>query len=80
MARLEALLDQFTVISAGLPNVIDEYARIKSYTLQIGHTMSHNDLWIAATCSVTRSRLITSDSDFDRLYPDVILRDYVQPF
>ena len=42
--------------------------------------MSHNDLWIAATCSVTRSRLITSDSDFDRLHPHVILRDYIQPF
>ena len=79
MANLEALLDEFTVISAGLPEVIDKYSMIKIHTLRIGHTMSHNDLWIAAACSATASRLITSDADFDRLHPHVILRDYIPP-
>jgi tRNA(fMet)-specific endonuclease VapC len=38
--------------------------------------MGKNDLWIAATASVTNSRLISSDKDFNHLngeYLDLLL-------
>ncbi len=33
-------------------------------------TMSHNDLWIAATAKVARATLLTTDRDFTHLSPD----------
>jgi predicted nucleic acid-binding protein len=37
--------------------------------------MGKNDLWIAATASVTNSALITTDKDFEHL--DGVYLDYV---
>jgi predicted nucleic acid-binding protein len=64
--------------------VIQKYAEIDAYSQdkirenRLGMTsrnMGKNDLWIAATTTVTQSKLITADNDFDHLdeeYFDVV--------
>lgn len=41
--------------------------------------MGDNDLWIAATAKVTGALLLTTDKDFDHLYPVHLQRDWINP-
>ena len=41
--------------------------------------MGKNDLWIAATAKATGATLLTTDKDFDHLYPGQINRIYIDP-
>ncbi len=41
--------------------------------------MGKNDLWIAATASVMQARLLTTDKDFDKLVPQFLARDWIDP-
>lgn len=58
---------------------IDAFSQGKLTNLPLGMTsrnMGKNDLWIAATASILKAKLITTDKDFqhlDRIYLDLIL-------
>jgi tRNA(fMet)-specific endonuclease VapC len=45
----------------------DIYARIKLDAERQGTPIDDNDLWIAATCLHLGARLVTSDTDFQRV-------------
>lgn len=77
--ELKKLLRQFLIIPVNSEDIIDRYAHIDAYSqgkhpehlLPNGITARNmsrkNDLWIAATASITQSTLLTTDSDFDHL-------------
>ena len=78
LAILERLLAKFVLVDIMAEKVIDRYVQIDAYS-QGKHpkhksgfsarNMGKNDLWIAATASVTESTLLTTDKDFDHLSP-----------
>jgi len=76
---MEGLLNYFTVIPLPFSNVIETYAEIDDYSRRNGVTIGKNDLWIAATASVTGARLLTTDRDFDHLDGVYLSRDWVDP-
>ena len=77
--RMEGLLNYFTVIPLPFSDVVQVYAEIDDYSRRNGVTMGKNDIWIAATASVTRARLLTTDKDFDHLDGVYLSRDWVDP-
>ncbi len=77
--RMEGLLSYFTVIPLPFADVVKTYAEIDDYSRRKGVTMGKNDIWIAATASVTGSRLLTTDKDFDHLDGVYLGRDWMDP-
>ena len=78
MSQLKKLLAEFLIIPVNDREIVDRYAEIDTYSqgklleksLPSGissRNMGKNDLWIAATASVTKTTLLTTDSDFDHL-------------
>lgn len=60
-------------------DVIERYADIDAAMVAAGRKLGKNDLWIAATASVYRVRLLTTDTDFDDLAPDYLELDWIDP-
>lgn len=87
---LDDLLRKLPVVDINDDQIIRRYAEIDAYSLgrnsakprpkgQTARPMGKNDLWIAATASVVKASLLTTDHDFDHLntiFLDVI---YVDP-
>ncbi len=76
--KLQKALKEFHVIDINAKDIIRRYAEIDAYSQGrlIGHplpygtssrNMGKNDLWIAATTSVTNTTLISTDKDFSHL-------------
>lgn len=76
--KLTELIRELVVIDINADDLIERYAVIDAYSqgklfdkpLPTGLTsrnMGKNDLWIAATASVTKATLITTDNDFVHL-------------
>ena len=76
---MDDLLDYFTIIPLPFSRVIAVYAEIDDFSRRSGVTMGKNDLWIAATASVTGTRLLTTDKDFDHLHGVYLERDWIDP-
>lgn len=74
---LKSLLREFVVVSVDSRPVLERYGEFHAWTRSIGRTLGHNDLWIAATAAATGAHLITTDTDFDPLYPDHIRRTVI---
>ena len=73
---IEQLIEDLIVVEVRYQDLIDAYVELETYSnkshpikskLGSAVKMGKNDLWIAATASVTQSKLITSDGDFDHL-------------
>lgn len=77
--QLQDLLDYFTVIPLPFSEIVAVYADIDDFSRRNGVTMGKNDLWIAATASVTGTRLLTTDKDFDHLDGVFLSRDWIDP-
>ncbi len=77
--EMERQLSYFTVVPLPFSRVISVYAEIDDYSRRSGVTIGKNDLWIAATASVTGTRLLTTDKDFDHLHGIYLERDWVDP-
>ncbi len=76
--QLKELLRELVVVDIHA-SVLEKYAEISDYLENIGQPMGQNDMWIAATASASNSWLLTTDTDFDRLHPTLIRREYVAP-
>ena len=76
---MERQLSYLTVIPLPFSRIIQIYAEIDDYSRRSGMAMGKNDLWIAATASVTGTRLLTTDKDFDHLHGIYLERDWVDP-
>jgi tRNA(fMet)-specific endonuclease VapC len=77
--QMEFYLGYFTRLSIDDPEIIRAYSVIDAHTQRIGQPLGKNDVWIAATASVTGARLLTTDKDFDRLGPVFLSRDWIDP-
>lgn len=73
---LTEVLKEYVVYPIKVREVIDRYAEIDAYSQNklpsnplgmSARNMGKNDLWIAATASVTGATLITTDKDFTHL-------------
>ena len=75
---LGELLRKLPVVDINNEQIIQRYAEIDAYSLskdrkrplpagQTARVMGKNDLWIAATTSVLKATLLTTDHDFDHL-------------
>lgn len=76
MQTLENGLDDFALIPIRSKDIIERYAEIDAYSQgkltgkplnMTSRNMGKNDLWIAATASITGAILLTTDPDFDHL-------------
>jgi len=74
---LESLLREFVVVDINSRPILERFGEFHAMTRSIGRTLSHNDLWIAATASATGAHLITTDNDFDPLHPHHIHRTII---
>ena len=61
------LFSTFRRVSIERPDLLEAYVMIDVYNHRHGIDMGKNDLWIAATASVTGAILLTTDKDFDHL-------------
>jgi tRNA(fMet)-specific endonuclease VapC len=77
VTALETLLRELVVVPIDSRPVLDRFAEFHSWTKSIGRTIGHNDLWIAATAAATGAHLVTTDADFDPLYPERIRRTMI---
>jgi tRNA(fMet)-specific endonuclease VapC len=87
MILLEALVKKFLIADIHVKDIIDAYAEIDAFSQGklltrpvsfAAKNMGKNDLWIAATASVLKIPLLTTDKDFDHLngiYLEVIYVD-----
>jgi len=73
---LDKILNQLVIIDINAEDIIEKYAEIDAYSQgklknnplpMTSRNMGKNDLWIAATASVTNATLITTDKDFYHL-------------
>ncbi|MEM0991394.1 MAG: PIN domain-containing protein [Bacteroidota bacterium] len=87
IAKLEEFLNQFFIIDINAEDIIDRYAEIDAYSQGkldrlasnfTARNMGKNDMWIAATASITEASLITTDKDFHHLHKTFIDLIYVK--
>lgn len=76
MAALDSIKDSVLITTEITESIVERYAEIDAFSqgrLQekqlksSARNMGKNDLWIAATASVLKATLITTDKDFDHL-------------
>lgn len=72
--QMDFLLDYFVPAAIDSPQVLQAYAKIDAFSRTKGFRMGKNDLWIAAVAQVTGAVLVTTDKDFEHLYPNIIQR------
>ena len=87
---LDELLRKLPVVDINDDQIIRRYAEIDAYSLgrnsarpllkgQTARQMGKNDLWIAASASVLRAALLTTDHDFDHLNTIFVEVIYIDP-
>ncbi len=76
---LRHLLAELVVLDLRHPGVIAKYAEIAAHGVDRGLAIGQNDLWIAATASVTGAWLLTTDRDFLPLSPQHLHLALVEP-
>lgn len=77
--QMEFLLSLFWRFTINKQSVFETYAVIDAYSESLGLPMGKNDIWIAASSSVTEVTLLTTDKDFDHLHPRFLTRDWIDP-
>lgn len=71
---LDELLRNLVIVDINSGPIISRYAEIDAWSRTQGHRMGKNDVWIAATASMTGAMLMTTDGDFDHLHPVYLTR------
>jgi tRNA(fMet)-specific endonuclease VapC len=82
LRRIEALKDlvrELVVLPLGSEPVLSTYAEIDCHLQKAGLHMGQNYMWIAATAAAAKAHLLTTDKDFDPLYPDRLTRTWIDP-
>lgn len=74
---VEEFLSQCVMVSLDFAGIVDAYAELDNYSINVGRKMGDNDLWIASTARITGARIITTDKDFDHLHPKYLERDWI---
>lgn len=76
---LRQLLAKLVVLDLRHPGVTPKYAEIAAFCVERGLGVGQNDLWIAATASVTGAWLPTTDKDPLPLSPGQLHLELVEP-
>lgn len=76
---LEKLQRELVVIDISHPDILNAYAEVHCVAEAHGRILSKNDLWIAASVKASGATLLTTDRDFDCLYPECIDRIWIDP-
>ena len=79
VTKLRELLRNLVIVDVSQAGIVDRYAEITVHARAAGRTMGDNDRWIAATASVTRAWLVTTDRDFESLEPIFIRQVFFDP-
>lgn len=74
---LQMLLQEFIIVDIDDAVILNQYATIGAHLESNGKRIQHNDVWIAATAAAKRAVLLTTDTDFDRLHPLHIEREFI---
>lgn len=71
---LSRLLSNLVLVDINREPFLQKYAEVKTFlsSLKPAITIQQNDMWIAAITSVLEANLITTDTDFVPLSPDLI--------
>lgn len=77
--RLRDLFRNLVVVDIGRAGIAERYAEIADATRRSGRAVGQNDLWIAATASVVRATLVTTDWDFDAIDAALLSHVWVDP-
>jgi predicted nucleic acid-binding protein len=77
--QMDFLLGYFWQLPIELPEMVEAYALIDSFSEKNGFTMGKNDVWIAAAAHLTGATIITTDKDFTHLQPDFLHFDWIDP-
>ena len=76
VSLLNEILNNLIITDINVEDLVEMYAEIDAFSqgkikekpLELSaRNMGKNDLWIAATAAVTKSKLLTTDHDFDHL-------------
>lgn len=80
-SRVEVLEELFSdlIIVDVADEIIALYAEMDHFLERTGRPIQQNDIWIAATAVATGSHLLTTDKDFDPLYPAYLDRTWIDP-
>ncbi|HEX3694028.1 MAG TPA: type II toxin-antitoxin system VapC family toxin [Polyangia bacterium] len=78
MAILRDVLTEFVVVDINHRDILERYAEIRALDRGSGWNLSQNDTWIAATASVTRALLLTTDRDFSRVDAAILSCSYIE--
>ena len=79
--RLSELVKRFIVADINSENVLNRYAEIEAFSQgrleskklkMSARNMGKNDVWIAATASVSGATLLTTDNDFNHLHDEFL--------
>lgn len=76
-ATIRELLNELVIVDISDQTILDQYAKIGAYLESNGKRIQQNDVWIAATAAAKNAVLLTADTDFDRLHPVHIEREFV---
>lgn len=87
--KLTELLRKIPVIDIYHQEILENYAEIDTFSQgkhpskklpgMSSRNMGKNDIWIAATCSVVKGILLTTDHDFDHLNGIFLKVEYIDP-
>jgi tRNA(fMet)-specific endonuclease VapC len=84
--NLIQFLKQFIITDIKVETIIDRYAEIDAFSQgkligmpldDSSRNMAKNDLWIAATASVLKATLLTTDKDFNHLQDKFLKLAYI---
>jgi len=78
IAALEGLLQDLVVVDIS-DEILEFYAQIDVFLRRAGNPVQQNDMWIAATTVASGAHLLTTDKDFDPLYPAYLDRTWIDP-
>jgi len=85
LRAVELLMDKLIITGISFEDMIEAYAEIDTFSQGKHETkklnasarnMGKNDLWIASTAVISKSKLVTTDNDFehlDKVFLDLIL-------
>jgi predicted nucleic acid-binding protein len=78
ITALEGLFEDFVIVDIS-DEILELYAQLDTFLVRAGKAVEQNDIWIAATAIASGAHLLTSDKDFDPLYPAYLDRTWIDP-
>ena len=78
IAALQALFQGLVIVNISNA-ILEHYAQIDVILRRAGRPVQQNDMWIAATAAASGAHLLTTDRDFDPLYPAYLDRTWIDP-